>query len=468
MNSPSEPEKLIEDDAVADDAVADKAEPGPDDASDANEKDDANDKDDVNGNTLSEAGNTANAGKASEQIWEKDWDISKFDVAESDEHARFHDFSLPLPMMRAIADLGFEYCTPIQSASLPISLADYDITGQAQTGTGKTAAFLITIMTRLWEQPLDRLQARGEPRALILAPTRELALQIEADGESLAKYMDISVQCLVGGMDFDKQQRRLEKRPVDILVATPGRLIDFCNRRWVNLKQVEVLVIDEADRMLDMGFIPDVRRIVYQTPHKRVRQTLFFSATFNDEVMRLANSWTMNPEHVVIEPDQVATDNVEQKFWMIEASTKVRVLAKVLETEAVERALVFTNRRDSARRVKEALAKKNVRVEILSGEVPQNKRLSTLEKFRSGEVPVVVATDVAGRGIHVDGVSHVFNFDLPEDPEDYVHRIGRTGRAGAEGIAISFVSEDDGFCLPAIEEYLGTKVECSQPDFSVD
>ncbi len=405
---------------------------------------------------------------ATGEVWEQNWDIGKFDVEQSDEHTRFHEFALPLPMMRAISDLGFEYCTPIQSASLPISLADYDITGQAQTGTGKTAAFLITIMTRLWEQPLDRLQMKGEPRALILAPTRELALQIEADGELLAKYMDISVQCLVGGMDFDKQQRRLEKRPVDILVATPGRLIDFCNRKWVSLKQVEVLVIDEADRMLDMGFIPDVRRIVYQTPHKRQRQTLFFSATFNDEVMRLANSWTMNPEHVVIEPDQVATDNVEQIFWMIEASKKVKVLAKVLETEAVERALVFTNRRDSARRVQEALAKKNIAVEILSGEVPQNKRLSTLEKFRSGEVPVVVATDVAGRGIHVDGVSHVFNFDLPEDPEDYVHRIGRTGRAGAAGIAISFVSEDDGFCLPAIEEYLGNKVECSQPDFIVD
>ncbi|MFT7652845.1 MAG: ATP-dependent RNA helicase RhlB, partial [Candidatus Azotimanducaceae bacterium] len=272
----------------------------------------------------------------------QDWQIENFDVPEVADKGRFHDFALPDPLMHAIADLGFEYCTPIQNTSLPFGLADYDITGQAQTGTGKTAAFLITALTRFWENPIEN-QALGSPRALVLAPTRELALQIEGDAKGLAKYMDERTVCVVGGMDIQTQLAKLEKKPVDILVATPGRLIDFVERRAVNLKSVECLVIDEADRMLDMGFIPDVRRIVYQTPHKKNRQTLFFSATFNDDVMRLANSWTINPEHIVIEPEHVATDTVEQKFWMVGAHEKEACLAKIISQ--ADRAIVFTNRR---------------------------------------------------------------------------------------------------------------------------
>jgi ATP-dependent RNA helicase RhlB len=379
------------------------------------------------------------------------------------EKDAFKDFALPDPLLRAIDDLGFTHCTPIQSTVLPFSLADYDVTGQAQTGTGKTAAFLITILTHLWEQPIVTERANGAPRALILAPTRELALQIESDGQDLAKYMGSSVQCVVGGMDFQKQLDRINKGPLDVLVGTPGRLIDFINRRYISLKSVEVLVIDEADRMLDMGFIPDVRRIVYQTPHKRERQTLFFSATFNDDVMRLANSWTLEPEHVAITPDTVATDTVEQQFWLVSTAQKAEVLAKFLREKKPERALIFTNRRDQAHRLMSYLGKKNIQCEALAGDIPQRKRLSTLTRFKEGEIPYVVATDVAGRGIHVDGISHVVNFDLPEDPEDYVHRIGRTGRAGAEGVSISFISEDDAFNLPPIEEYLGTSVECTQP-----
>ncbi|MDH3644393.1 MAG: DEAD/DEAH box helicase, partial [Gammaproteobacteria bacterium] len=237
-----------------------------------------------------------------------DWKPEDFAVPEDPEKDRFHDYALPVPLLHAIADLEFAYCTPIQSAVLPFSLSDYDVTGQAQTGTGKTAAFLITILARLWENPLEEAPEHGTPRSLVLAPTRELALQIESDAQDLCKYLGASAQCVVGGIDFQKQLDRIKQRPVDILVATPGRLLDFINRRYINLKQVEVLVIDEADRMLDMGFIPDVRRIVYQTPHKRNRQTLFFSATFNDDVMRLANSWTMDPEHVAIAPETVATD----------------------------------------------------------------------------------------------------------------------------------------------------------------
>ena len=347
---------------------------------------------------------------------------------------------------------------------LPSSLADYDVTGQAQTGTGKTAAFLVTILTRLWENPGETPRTKGSPRSLVLAPTRELALQIESDANDLAKYMGLGVQCVVGGMDFQKQLDRIQRETLDLLVATPGRLLDFINRRKIRLSEVEVLIIDEADRMLDMGFIPDVRRIVYQTPHKRKRQTLFFSATFNDDVMRLANSWTLQPEHVSITPEAVATDSVKQIFWLISADKKAQLLAEFLEHQKPSRALVFTNRRDQTHQLQKYLSRRNIRCEALAGDVPQRKRLSTLTRFREGDIPYVVATDVAGRGIHVDDISHVINFDLPEDPEDYVHRIGRTGRAGAEGISISFVSEDDAFNLPAIEEYLGTPVVCSQPD----
>ncbi len=393
-----------------------------------------------------------------------DWTLDEFVVPEVEGKTRFHDFALPLPIMRAIDKLGYEYCTPIQSDALPFALSDYDVTGQAQTGTGKTAAFLIALLTRFWENPLQETPPLGAPRALILAPTRELALQIEGDAKALSKYMDERTVCVVGGMDMQKQRERLTKKPVDLLIGTPGRLIDFLNRNDVSLKHVEVLVIDEADRMLDMGFIPDVRRIVYQTPHKRRRQTLFFSATFNEEVMRLADSWTINPEHIVVEPEQVATDTVDQKFWLIGNKEKDAALLKLFAHAKTERAIVFTNRRDQTHRVVKFLQKQNIQCEALAGDIPQRKRLATLNRFKEGNLKYLIATDVAGRGIHVDGVTHVVNYELPEDPEDYVHRIGRTGRAGADGTSISFVAEDDAFNLPAIEEYLGMKVDCTLPD----
>ena len=393
-----------------------------------------------------------------------EWTLDQFAVPAVDDRDRFHDFALPTAIMHAIADLGFEYCTPIQSEVLPYSLADYDVTGQAQTGTGKTAAFLVTILTSQWEQPRSPANPPGTPRALVLAPTRELAIQIEQDGRDLAKYLDTVIVSVVGGMDFNKQRQQLTEGPVDILVATPGRLLDFINRRVIDLSRVEILVIDEADRMLDMGFIPDVRRIVYKTPHKRERQTLFFSATFNDDVMRLAASWTLDPIHVAIEPENVAVDSVDQKFWLVSAEDKGKLLAEMVESHGWTRVMVFANRRDSTRNLHEYLRRKNVSCEMLSGEVPQRKRLSTLDRFKQGKIRVLVATDVAGRGIHVDDVSHVINFDLPEDPEDYVHRIGRTGRAGATGTSISLISEDDAFNLQAIEDYLGHPVVCTQPE----
>ena len=379
---------------------------------------------------------------------------------------RFQDFALPPPLMQAIDALGYRRCTPIQSQVLPLSLADYDVTGQAQTGTGKTAAFLVTIFTHLWERPrpppIGNRPAR--PRALVLAPTRELAMQIQSDAEDLGRHLEENARCVVGGIDFQKQRQALTAGATDLLIGTPGRLLDFLRRGDINLRSVEILVIDEADRMLDMGFIPDVRRIVYQTPHKRSRQTLFFSATFNEDVMRLAQSWTLQPEHVAIAPESVATDAVEQKFWLVAREAKAKLLAEFLKVRQPERALIFTNRRDRAHRLSQMLNARGIDCEPLAGDVPQRKRISTLNRFKAGKTKYLVATDVAGRGIHVEGISHVVNYDLPEDAEDYVHRIGRTGRAGAQGISISFVSEDDAFNLPDIETILGEAVRCGQPE----
>ena len=380
------------------------------------------------------------------------------------EDVAFSEFALPAPIMDAIDDLGFETCTPIQGEVLPYSLADYDVTGQAQTGTGKTAAFLITILARQLEFPLERPLPPGSARSLVLAPTRELAMQIEADARELAAYTDTRIVCLVGGIDYQKQRNLLRDGSVDILVATPGRLIDFCNQGAATLRTVEVLVIDEADRMLDMGFIPDVRRIVYQTPKKRSRQTMFFSATFNDDVMNLAGQWTLDPLHVAINPESLAVDTVEQHFWTLPRDRKRSTLLAFVQKEQPGHTLVFVNRRDQARRLVSYLQGKGVHCEGLAGDIPQRKRLATMQRFKEGKTNLVVATDVAGRGIHVDGISHVVNYDLPEDPEDYVHRIGRTGRAGASGVAISFVSEDDAFDLPAIEELLGHSITCVQPE----
>ena len=389
------------------------------------------------------------------------------ETTESTEVAqavRFDELALPQPIIAAVDALGFERCTPIQGEVLPYSLSDYDITGQAQTGTGKTAAFLITILTRQLEFPCERPLPPGAARSLVLAPTRELALQIEKDAKDLAGHMNANIVCLVGGIDYKKQREQLREGPVDLLVATPGRLLDFAGQRLADLRTVEVLVIDEADRMLDMGFIPDVRRIVYQTPKKRHRQTMFFSATFNDDVMRLAEQWTLAPVHVAIKPESIAVETVEQRFWALPRDRKRSTLLAFVRKHDPDHTLVFVNRRDQAHRLTEYLRGKGVHCEELAGDIPQRKRLATMQRFKDGETNLVVATDVAGRGIHVEGISHVINYDLPEDAEDYVHRIGRTGRAGATGIAISFVSEDDAFDLPAIEALLSEPVTTTAPD----
>jgi len=384
-------------------------------------------------------------------------------VAEKEGETRFHDMGLLDTVMHGIADLGFEYCSPIQAAALPFTLRGHDAIGKAQTGTGKTAAFLITIINDLLRNPVEEERFLGEARALIIAPTRELVMQIAEDARDLNKYTGLSVVTLIGGMDYQKQLNRMQSRLVDIVVATPGRLLDFQGRGDVHLDQVEILVLDEADRMLDMGFIPQVKRIVRATPPKENRQTLLFSATFTPDIINLAQQWTRDPHVVEIEPEHVAADAVDQKVFMCTAEERFRVLANVLKGEDADTVIVFANRRDQVRRLHERLRKAGFNAGILSGEIPQNKRTKTLEMFREGKIQVLVATDVAGRGIHVDGVSHVVNFNLPEDPEDYVHRIGRTGRAGAKGTSISFASEDDAFLLPDIEELLGHRLACEHP-----
>lgn len=391
------------------------------------------------------------------------WDLSKFPVPPVEGKTRFHDLDLPLELMHAIADLGFEYCSPIQAQSLPYALNGQDVVGKAQTGTGKTAAFLVAIIDDLLKNPIEEERFAGEARALIIAPTRELVLQIAEDAKLLTRYTDLQVHTLVGGMDYGKQQRELQDRLVDILVATPGRLLDFCGNGEVHVDQVEILVIDEADRMLDMGFIPQIRRIVRQTPPKTHRQTLLFSATFSPDVMHLVEQWTLDAVSVEIQPDSVATDTVTQYVYLAAADEKYKLLYNILKQEDVESLIVFSNRRDECRRLYDKLKLHGFSAGLLSGEIQQKQRVRTLDAFKSGEIKVLVATDVAGRGIHIDGISHVVNFTLPEEPEDYVHRIGRTGRAGKLGTSISFACEDDAFRLEPIQALLGMELKCTQP-----
>ncbi len=394
----------------------------------------------------------------------KKWDLSKFKVAPLEGKTRFHDFDLPTPLFQAIFDLGFQYCTPIQTEILPSTLSGKDATGRAQTGTGKTAAFLITVITRMLNNPIQGKRKPGTPRVLVIAPTRELVLQISEEARQLAKYCSLKIVSVFGGMDYEKQKRQLTNTAVDIIVATPGRLLDFKRRGDLNLKKVEVMIIDEADRMLDMGFIPDVRKIIYSTPKKDQRQTLLFSATLTREVTRLAEQWTRDPVTIEIEPEQIAVDTVEQIVYLVTLSEKFALLFNIISKQNLDRVLIFCNRRDEVRRLAEMLTRYGINCAELSGDVPQNKRIRRLNDFKNKKVRALVATDVAGRGIHIEGMAHVINYTLPRDPEDYVHRIGRTGRAGAAGTSVSFADEEDAFYLPPIEKFMGRELKCIQPE----
>ncbi|BCU64456.1 hypothetical protein F941_01939 [Acinetobacter bouvetii DSM 14964 = CIP 107468] len=370
----------------------------------------------------------------------------------------FETLNLHPQLKQAIDALGFKEMTPIQQKVLKYTLAGHDAIGRAQTGTGKTAAFLVSVINDLLNNPIQTQRFRGEPRALILAPTRELALQIESDAKELTKFTDLHVVTLLGGVDFDKQKAQLAKNFVDIIVATPGRLIDLVEQKEVWLDQIEFLVIDEADRLLDMGFIPSVKRIVRFSPRKEQRQTLMFSATFSYDVLNLAQQWLFEPVTVEIEPEKKTNADVEQRVYMVAKSDKYKLLEEILRDEPIEKVMIFANRRDQVRKLYDHLKKDGYKVVMLSGEIAQDKRLKMLDQFKNGKHNIMIATDVAGRGIHVDGVSHVINYTLPEQSDDYVHRIGRTGRAGSRGVSISFLSEDDAFYLPEIEKAIGQKL----------
>lgn len=395
---------------------------------------------------------------------ENKWDISTFDVPPKDGYTRFHDLELPVPIMHGIFDLGFKYCTAIQAEILPKALKRQDAIGQAQTGTGKSAAFLIAIFTQFLKTPLKGRRPRGTPRALILSPTRELALQIEKDAVALSKYTRLKILSVYGGLGYDYQKNTLKNNIIDIVVATPGRLLDFKSQHIINLNKVECLVIDEADRMLDMGFIPDIRKIVNSTPPKSSRQTMFFSATLNEDVNRLAQQWTRDSFGVEIQPEHIASDSINQIVYLVTTDEKYPLLYNLITKQNLERVIIFTNRRDQARTLSDHLTGNTVSNALISGDLDQKKRIKALENFREGKIRVLVATDVASRGIHIDNISHVINYNFPNDPEHYVHRIGRTGRAGATGISISFACEEDSFYIPAIEKVLGNELKCEYPE----
>src|SRR5580692_5699163 len=378
----------------------------------------------------------------------------------SDEHLSSMTFgSLPLTsaLAQGIVDAGFTYCTPIQAQTLPIALQGRDVAGQAQTGTGKTAAFLVALLQSLLTKPAQSGRTSTSIRALIVAPTRELAVQIHKDAEVLGKHTGLRMAVVFGGTDYEKQRQTVADG-VDVLIGTPGRIIDYFKQHVFDLRHVQVLVLDEADRMFDLGFIADIRFILRRLPKPEHRQSMLFSATLSHRVLELAYEHMNNPELVRIEPDKVTIDRVRQVIYFPSMEEKLPLLIGLLRETEAHRTMVFVNTRRTAEKLETALRANGFNAQALSGDVPQKKRLQFLRQFHEGELAILIATDVASRGLHIPDVSHIFNFDLPQDPPDYVHRIGRTARAGAEGDAISFACEEYAVSLPEIESYVGHKI----------
>ena len=391
------------------------------------------------------------------------WKVEEFQVEARDGELRFHDLGLSDRLMRGIYECDYKYCTPIQKMILPQSLQGKDVSGKAQTGTGKTAAFLITLFQRLSESKNNE-QVNGTPRALIMAPTRELVIQIEKDARNIGRYCNMNIQSVFGGINYEKQKRQIENKQIDILVATPGRLLDYKEQEVLDLSKVEILVIDEADRMLDMGFIPDMKKIISSLPSKNQRQTMLFSATLNEDILRLASAWTKNPVSIEVESKEITSENIEQIAFIASIKEKFAIMYNIVTNDNLSRVIVFGNRRDEVARLTDMFKACGISTGLLSGDVTQSKRIKTLEELRNGTIRVLCATDVAARGIHVDNVSHVFNYTLPDDPEDYVHRIGRTGRAGEKGVSIIFATEEDSYLIPRIESYTKHKLNYINPD----
>jgi ATP-dependent RNA helicase RhlB len=381
----------------------------------------------------------------------------------------FSTFDLHPSLLAGLEAAGFTRCTPIQALTLPIALTGRDVAGQAQTGTGKTLAFLVAVMNRLLSRPALAERKPEDPRALILAPTRELAIQIHKDAVKFGSELGLKFALVYGGVDYDKQRAQLQEG-ADVIIATPGRLIDYVKQhKVVSLHACEICVLDEADRMFDLGFIKDIRFLLRRMPIRTERQTLLFSATLSHRVLELAYEHMNEPEKVVVETEFITAAKVRQKVYFPADDEKIPLLLGLLSRSEGARTMVFVNTKAFVERVARSLEKGGYRVGVLSGDVPQKKRETLLAKFQKGQLEILVATDVAARGLHIDGVSHVYNYDLPFDAEDYVHRIGRTARLGAEGDAISFACERYAMSLPDIESYIEQKlpVVTVEPDLLI-
>ena len=404
-----------------------------------------------------------------QQTTTSDDDISAIDatgIATALTDTRFDEFDLHPLISAGLETAGFSHCTPIQQKTLPLALRGLDVTGQAQTGTGKTAAFLLAIFQRLLQQREQAGDINQGPRALsalILAPTRELAIQIHRDAKILNEGAGLRLSLAYGGVDYDKQRSEIAAG-CDILIGTPGRIIDYFKQGVFKLKHLQVLVLDEADRMFDLGFIKDIRYLLRRCPPPDQRQTLLFSATISHRVLELAYEHMNDPERVTIEAEQVTADNIEERVYYPANEDKLPLLLEELQQSDVERAIVFVNTKHQAQRVADTLRANNISSALLSGNVPQKRRQKLLARFSGGEVAVLVGTDLAARGLHIPAVSHVINYDLPQSAEDYVHRVGRTARLGATGVAISFACEHYAFHQPEIEEYIGHALPLQQYD----
>lgn len=372
---------------------------------------------------------------------------------------RFSDFALSPTIQTALQQMGLEYCTPIQALSLPYALQGKDIAGQAQTGTGKTIAFLTALFQHLQQSPT----AKHHLSALILAPTRELAVQIYHDAQYFSQTTGLTLGLAYGGDGYDKQLQAL-KAGVNILIGTTGRVIDYVKQNVISLHQIQCVVLDEADRMFDLGFIRDIRYLLRHCPPPSRRLTMLFSATLSFKVRELAFEDMNNPQYIEIEPSHKTADTVKEELFYPSNHDKMPLLLTLIEEEWPERCIIFANTKHQCEKITQYLLADGHRAGLLTGDVAQNKRFQLLEQFTQGQLDILVATDVAARGLHIPQVTHVFNYDLPDDYEDYVHRIGRTGRAGETGSSISFACENYAINLPAIEQYIGHHIPVSQYD----
>ncbi len=375
---------------------------------------------------------------------------------------RFDSLTLHDSVHAGIRDAGFEFCTPIQASTLPIALQPGDVAGQAQTGTGKTAAFLIAAYQRVLNTE-RKAEDKRQPLVFALAPTRELAIQIAKDAEVLGKHTGLKIGLAYGGTDYEKQRKRLADG-VDLLIGTPGRIIDFFKQGVFKLDQVQVAILDEADRMFDLGFIKDIRYLLRRLPPPEKRLNMLFSATLSQRVMELAYEHMNEPELVRIEPEKVTADRVRQAIFYPSNEDKMPLLIGLLREIGDGRIMIFVNMKREAERVQDYLEVNGIHAAAISGDVPQNKRQRMLAQFQSGELRVLIGTDVASRGLHIPDVEYVINYDLPQDAEDYVHRIGRTARAGASGNALSMACETYAVSLPDIEKYIGHKIPFANYD----